>query len=225
MSAAPIVLASASPRRRELLARAGLAFEIEPAGVDEDLAEDLEPLVAARLLAERKARAVAARHTGRAYVIGADTVVAVARPGRGGESGEAHALLGKPASPEEAAAMLRRLSGTRHAVITGVCVVRTPELAVFVGAERTFVSMRAISAQEVADYVASGEWRDKAGGYAIQENAERFVTALEGGGFDNVVGLPVALTLALLERAGAHLAGRAAPGGATERLAGEDLRG
>ncbi len=206
---ARIVLASASPRRRELLARAGLAFAIEPADVDESLVGDPDPLAAARLLAERKARVVAERQRGLAFVLGADTVVAVAR----GVEGAGHDLLGKPASPAEAAAMLRRLSGTRHAVVTGVCVVRTPEFSVFLDAERTFVCMRVITPREIEDYVASGEWRDKAGGYAIQENAERFVTALEGGGFDNVVGLPVARTLALLAAAGAPAPGDAPRGG------------
>lgn len=97
--------------------------------------------------------------------------------------------------------MLRALSGTRHAVVTGVCVVRTPGQLALCEAERTWVTMRAITPAEIEAYVASGEWRDKAGGYAIQESADRFVTALEGGGFDNVVGLPVGLALRLLARA------------------------
>lgn len=198
MSRAPaLVLASASPRRRELLTRAGLSFRVEPADVDEDLEPGYQPEEAARVLAERKARRVAARHPDGAFVLGADTVVALAR-GRG------HVLLGKPGSPEEAAAMLRALSGTRHAVITGVCIVRTADGRIFRGHERTLVRMRAITDDEIAAYVASGEWRDKAGGYAIQETADRFVTALEEGGFDNVVGLPVTLTLALLREAGAR---------------------
>ena len=210
---ARIVLASASPRRRELLARAGLVFEVDPADVDESLSGDPEPLAAARALAERKARAVALRQSAPAFVIGADTVVALspARPGARRE------LRGAPGSRAEATAMLRALSGTRHAVVTGVCVVRTPGATALVDAERTWVRMRAIAPQEIADYVASGEWRDKAGGYAIQENAERFVTELEGGGFDNVVGLPVARTLALLRAAGAALPGERLAGGSTAR--------
>lgn len=197
MSAARLVLASASPRRRELLARTGLGFEVEPAGVDEDLAGQPEPLEAARILAERKARSVAVRHAGGVFVLGADTVVALERrPG-------AWQLLGKPATPRDAAGMLRALSGTRHAVVTGLCVVRAGDQAAFLDAERTWVSMRELAPREIEDYVAGGEWRDKAGGYAIQESADRFVTALEGGGFDNVVGLPVARALALLRTAGA----------------------
>jgi septum formation protein len=127
-------------------------------------------------------------------VLGADTVVAVGRGGR-------WELLGKPADEQEAAEMLAALGGTRHQVLTGVCCVRCPDGARAMGVERTWVTMRPLGPEEVAAYVTSGEWRDKAGGYAIQETADRFVTALEEGGFDNVVGLPVALALGLLDRA------------------------
>src|SRR5207244_1499971 len=106
--------------------------------------------------------------------------------------------LGKPADEAQARAMLAQLSGSRHQVITGVCVTRSGDLGLHEGFERTWVTMRAIASSEIDAYVASGEWRDKAGGYAIQETADAFVSALEGGGFDNVVGLPVALTLRLL---------------------------
>lgn len=198
---ARLILASASPRRRELLARAGLSFEVDPADIDEALTPGLDALAAAGELAERKARAVAARHAAPAWVLGADTLVVLAAlPG----SGAPFRSLGKPRDAEEAAGMLRALSGQRHAVITGVCVVRCGDGAAFRDAERTWVTMRPLGLEEVAAYVASGEWRDKAGGYAIQESADRFVTALEGGGFDNVVGLPVPRTLALLRRAGAE---------------------
>jgi len=194
-----IVLASASPRRRRLLEEAGLRFRIEPAGVDESLPAAVDPEHAARSLAERKARAV-----GEAYratpvlAIGSDTIVAVpvATPGA------APRILGKPEDPAEARAMLASLSGTTHAVWTGVCVYDAARDRAEVDAECTRVTMRALAAGEIDAYVASGEWRDKAGGYAIQESADAFVTALEGGGFDNVVGLPVARTMALLARAG-----------------------
>jgi septum formation protein len=190
-----LILASASPRRRELCARAGLTFEVEPANVDETFEPDLEPSAAARGLAERKARAVAGRQSAGVFVLGADTIVALPRTG-------GHEFLGKPADRGEAAAMLARLSGSRHAVVTGLCVVRSTDQRAFLDHERTWVTMRPLSTEEVAAYVASDEWRDKAGGYAIQESADRFVVALEEGGFDNVVGLPVARTLALLARAG-----------------------
>ena len=192
---ARLVLASASPRRRLLLAGAGLRFTVDPADVEEDVAPGTAPEAAAEELAERKARAVADRHRGAdRLVIGADTVVALDRAG-GAD------LLGKPADAAGARSMLERLSGSRHRVVTGVAVVRTRDGSCRVGHERTWVTMRPLTAAEIEAYVASGEWRDKAGGYAIQETADAFVTALEEGGFDNVVGLPVGLTLALIEQA------------------------
>jgi septum formation protein len=190
-----IVLASASPRRRELLAAAGLAFEVSPTDVDEDLPDapgGIEPEVAAVLLAERKARA--ARRPPGGFVLAADTIVAV---------GEA--LLGKPSGPKEAREMLERLSGSRHRVVTGVCALRADDGRTESGFERTFVTMRPILPAEIEAYVASGEWEGKAGGYAIQETADRFVTRLEEGGLDNVVGLSVRLALELLRRLGAEL--------------------
>ncbi len=97
--------------------------------------------------------------------------------------------------------MLEALSGSRHRVVTGVCALHVDRDFAVVDDECTWVTMRAISPDEITAYVESGEWRDKAGGYAIQESADRFVTCLEGGGFDNVVGLPVGLAKACLERA------------------------
>jgi len=192
---AALLLASASPRRRDLLTAAGLRFRIEVSDADETLTGDLAPEEAARSLAERKTSAVAARHAGEdILVIGADTVVAL--DDAGAPAGAR--LLGKPADEVEARAMLEALSGSRHRVITGVCVERCRDGERRSGFERTWVAMRPILQGEVQAYVASGEWRDKAGGYAIQENADAFVTSLEEGGFDNVVGLPVALAMALI---------------------------
>ncbi len=202
-----LVLASASPRRREILGSLGLTFEVEPSEVDESLRPGIEPEDAALELALRKAAEVAARHGGeRTWVIGSDTIVAH------GE-GPATRMLGKPADEHEARAMLELLSESRHRVITGVCVIDLarfePENSVgsgtFCAFERTWVSMRTILPQEIQTYVDSEEWRGKAGGYAIQENADAFVLSLEEGGFDNVVGLPLALTLGLLKKAGAFL--------------------
>jgi septum formation protein len=207
---AELVLASASPRRRALLAAAGLVFAVEPTDVDETVTGAPEPEEAARDVARRKALCALARHRGeRAWIIAADTVVAL-RPG--GE-GAGWRLLGKPADEAEARAMLASLSGTRHRVVTAVAVVRCRDGVLAESAETTVVAMRPIAPQEVADYAASGEWRDKAGGYALQETANRFVTGLEGGGFDNVVGLPVELTLALLAQLGGP--GRVASGPST----------
>jgi len=183
-----IVLASASPRRRELLAAAGLQFEVLPADVDESLPEGIDPAAGAVLLARTKARAVGKRLGDQdALVLAADTIVAL-----GGR------FLGKPADADEARAMLRALSRSRHTVVTGVAVLRTRDGALETGFERTWVTMREIAADEIEAYVRSGEWQGKAGGYAIQETADRFVTKLEEGGFDNVVGLPVRLALDLL---------------------------
>lgn len=196
-----VVLASASPRRRDLLLAAGLEFEVEVSDVDEDVAELGPPEELAVLLAERKARAVAARHAAEhVLVIGADTIVAVDTAG-------GTRILGKPGSPREARGMLALLSGSRHRVVTGVCVVRSSDGTAASDFERTWVSMRPITEPEIDTYVASGEWRDKAGGYAIQESADAFVTGLEEGGFDNVVGLPVERTLAVLGRLPRGLSG------------------
>jgi len=199
---ARIVLASASPRRRELLAAAGLAFEVRPADVDESLPPGTDPEAGAVRLARDKACA-AARCLGAvdALVLAADTIVALEDPAGSGE----WRLLGKPADAGEARAMLRSLSGSRHAVVTGVAALRTRDGVVESGSERTWVTMRAIEPEEIEAYVRSGEWEGKAGGYAIQETADRFVTRLEEGGLDNVVGLPVRLALELLSRLGHSL--------------------
>lgn len=180
-----LVLASASPRRAELLTAAGIPFEVVVANVDETplVAEAPEPHV--RRLAESKARAVAARCPG-AVVLGADTVVVV--DGR---------LLGKPADAAGARAMLLELSGKTHEVVTGVTVV-TPS-AVRTEVESTRVRFARLTGQEIAWYVASGEPMDKAGAYAIQGLASRFVEAIEGS-YSNVVGLPVALVYRMLLR-------------------------
>ena len=196
MSQRPVVLASASPRRRELLSGAGIEFSIRASNVDESLAGGVGPEAACSILAERKARAVAAElGDADVLVIGADTVVAV-------RAGDGARILGKPADATEAGAMLADLSDSRHRVVTGVCVVHPRSGRSVAAWERTWVTMRTIEPGEIEAYVRSGEWRDKAGGYAIQEHADAFVTGLEEGGFDNVVGLPVGLTLALLERLG-----------------------
>lgn len=195
-------MASASPRRKVLLAQAGIEFAVHPTGVDETLEPGLSPEGAAEALALRKAEAgmgdwVASQtqESTPCLVIGSDTIVAI------GEGPSAR-QLGKPVDELEARGMLEALSGTRHQVVTGVAVVRSPDLSKRFSHERTWVTMRKLTAGEIAAYVASGEWQDKAGGYAIQETADRFVVGLEGGGWDNVVGLPVALTLKLLASLG-----------------------
>jgi septum formation protein len=188
-----------------LLRAAGLEFGIEPGDVDESLSPGTRAEDGAQELALRKARAVALRHRGEAVVvIGADTIVALGLyPGS--------ELLAKAADAADERRMLRLLSGTRHAVVTGVAVVECDSGIERVQSETTWVHMRPLLSQEIEAYVASGEWRGKAGGYAIQESADRFVTRLEGA-FDNVVGLPVALCLRLLDGVNGTPDARSAPG-------------
>lgn len=181
-----LILASQSPRRAELLRAAGYAFEVRPADVDERLLPDETPDTAAIRLAADKARAVDA--DSQTYVVAADTIVVV--------DGLA---LGKPANDADAAAMLRRLGGRAHDVVTGVAVRLEDELVTDRAITRVW--MRALSDDEIAWYVASGEPRDKAGAYGIQGLASRFVTRIEGS-YPNVVGLPVDLVAAGLSRLG-----------------------
>jgi septum formation protein len=178
-----LVLASASPRRQELLRNAGIAFEVQPAHV----VEDPRPGEAAKECGERLAREKAlaiARQRPQDCVLGADTVVVV--------DGQ---LLGKPSDPQDAIRMLRLLSGREHLVITGVCLVAGEKSSVASETTRVFVSP--IEDQEIADYVASGEPMDKAGAYAIQGIASRWIPRIEGD-YGNVVGLPVALVFRML---------------------------
>ena len=186
-----LVLASASPRRQELLRNAGIEFAVQPADVDETPLPGEDPRDCAERLAREKALRVW-RERPQDVVLGADTVVVVDG-----------ANLGKPLDSNDAARMLRMLSGRTHQVITGVCVVRSvpsrPGAShVRTAAESTLVSMSEITDQEVLDYVATGEPMDKAGGYAIQGIASRWIPRIEGD-YSNVVGLPVALVYRLLK--------------------------
>jgi septum formation protein len=182
-----VVLASASPRRRELLAAAGLVVHVDPVDVDEELQADEPPEDYVARVAAAKAAAGRRRHPD-AVVIGADTTVVI--------DGE---ILGKPVDDDDARRMLTRLSGQRHDVLTGVAVMGGDRTATRV--ERTAVWFAALSASEVAWYVASGEPRDKAGGYAIQGLAGRFIPRIEGS-YSNVVGLPVATVWEMLREVG-----------------------
>lgn len=191
---AELVLGSASPRRSALLSQHGIAFSVVAAHVDESFEPQEQPGPIAADLAERKACAVSGLVAPDAkWVLAADTLVVVEHA-----TGGLPHYLGKPSNREQARLMLARLSGTTHRVVTGVAALRLAGGELISVSETTFVTMRAITSLELDQYVDSGEWQDKAGGYAIQENADRFVTKLEGGGFDNVVGLPVELALDLL---------------------------
>jgi septum formation protein len=194
-----LILASQSPRRREILARAGLEFQVAAAGVDESVAVGETPGQHVRRLARAKAEAVPLPAA--AVVLAADTVVVV--------DGE---ILGKPADAGEAARMLRRLAGRWHEVVTGICLRTATQT--WVGAETTRVRFRPLSEDEIRLYAASGEPLDKAGGYAIQGLASKFIDRIEGCYF-NVMGLPVALVYRQL----CALTGRLWPAGAPGRPA------
>ncbi len=179
-AARPLILASRSPRRQELLRNAGIAFRVDASSVNEVMREGELPEGFARRMACEKACAVAARSAPGCLVLGADTVVTL-----GGQ------LLGKPLDAADAARMLRLLSGVTHRVITGFCLVSSPACVRALDHETTYVTFRPLTEEEIQSYVASGEPMDKAGAYGIQGLASRFVTRIEGCYF-NVVGLPVA---------------------------------
>jgi septum formation protein len=184
-----LVLASASPRRQELLRNAGIAFEVQPANIPEETLPGEGARECAERLASEKALAVA-RQRPQDVVLGADTMVAV--------DGQ---LLGKPTDKADAARMLRLISGRVHEVITGVCLVVKSQS--FVASETTRVTVNEISDQEIGDYVATVEPMDKAGAYAIQGIASRWIPRIEGD-YSNVVGLPVAMVYRMLR---AHASG------------------
>ncbi|HHL39061.1 MAG TPA: septum formation inhibitor Maf [Deltaproteobacteria bacterium] len=178
-----IVLASASPRRRELVKGLGLDFTVEAPDVDERPLAGEEPEAHALRLASLKARTVAGRlrerGVGEALVVAADTVVAI--DGR---------ILGKPADGSDAAAMLRRLSGRTHRVVTALCVTDALSGRSIRRAVTSRVTMRPLSEAVIEEYLASGESMDKAGAYAVQGLGARLVERVEGS-YTNVVGLPV----------------------------------
>ena len=182
-----LVLASQSPRRAELLRNARIAFKIDAADIDEQQREGESPTEMVVRLAREKARVVAGRRPND-LVLGADTTVAIKNE-----------VLAKPRDRDDAAAMLRRLSGRTHSVTTGVCLIgHGRDIARL---ESTLVHMVEISEAEIREYVATGEPMDKAGAYAIQGMASRWVNRIEGCYF-NVVGLPVPLVYSMLREAG-----------------------
>jgi septum formation protein len=178
-----LILASASPRRAELLRNAGIAFTAQATRIPERRKPGEPPRVFALRLAREKARAIRARHP-RRTVLGADTIVVVG-----------DRVLGKPRDRRDARRMLRLLSGRTHQVTTAVCLAG-PDFEEN-RVETTRVTMRKLSELEIRDYVSTSEPKDKAGAYAIQERASRFVSRIEGCYF-NVVGLPVPLVYRML---------------------------
>ncbi|MGO9316448.1 MAG: Maf family protein [Terracidiphilus sp.] len=203
-----LVLASASPRRRELLTQAGFTFTVHPAHIPEDPLPNEDPIACVTRLAREKAQAVFAELMGAPgpshlgtwestnpnltsttsfTVLAADTIVTLDNQ-----------ILGKPSNPADAARMLRLLSGRTHQVITGVALISATSTQV--AAETTAVTFRVLTEDAIAAYIATGEPMDKAGAYAIQGRAARWIPRIEGDYF-NVVGLPIALVSSLLESA------------------------
>lgn len=185
-----LILASASPRRAEILRNAGFDFDVVPAHPDESLRPDEAATDYVRRLAEEKALTVARQLAKDAvgefsFIIGADTVVVI-----GNE------ILGKPSSPANAREMLSRLSGKTHEVYTGLSVVVGNRIA-HTAVEKTRVTFQPLSEEEIEDYIATGEPFDKAGAYAIQGRGGKFISRIEGCYF-NVMGLPLARLYAML---------------------------
>jgi septum formation protein len=184
-----LVLASASPRRRELLTQAGFQFHVHPAHIPEDPHPNEDPIAYVTRLARQKAEAVFHQLANpEAIVLGADTTVTL----------DNH-ILGKPENPEDAARMLRLLSGRTHRVITGVSIVsgKGTETQTQTAAEVTAVQFLTISEEEIQNYIATGEPNDKAGAYAIQGHAARWIPRIEGC-YYNVMGLPISRVATML---------------------------
>lgn len=191
-----IVLASASPRRRELLGRMARPFEVRPAGSEEPWRPGEDPVRAIRRIARLKAVTVAAADESPGLVIGADTAVVL-----GGR------ILGKPTSTEDARSMLEQLRGRTHQVVTGLAVVENPSGTTTVSHMVTAVAMRPYSDREMAAYIATGEPEDKAGSYAIQGAGGRLVDSVQGC-YLNVVGLPLCELQRMLAAVGLEVPSR-----------------
>jgi MAF protein len=186
----PLILASSSPRRIELLGKISYPFRVVSSGVDEDTVGGLTPAAAAAILANRKARA-AAKTTGNGLVLAADTVIDF--QGR---------MLGKPKHHSDAVEMLRLLRGRNHHVVTGIAILNKKRDIQFVSVVSTEIWMRDYSDLEIDDYIRTGEPQDKAGSYAIQGRGGRLIQAINGC-YNNVVGLPLCETVELMRSVGA----------------------
>jgi septum formation protein len=185
-----LILASASARRAEILHDAGLSFSVISSAVDETPMPDESPAELVQRLADAKAELVSARSVAPAIIIAADTEVVL----------DGH-VLGKPRTSEDARQMLTKLSGRRHSVLTGVTLVRLPDVERRSFVETTHVHFASIPDEEITRYLASGEPFDKAGSYAIQGRAGRYVPRIEGCYF-NIVGLPLARLCQALKELG-----------------------
>jgi septum formation protein len=185
-----IILASASPRRQQLLTQIGLKFTVIPSNIDEVIEKNLEPHQAAISLASQKCTDVAVLTKTNSLVIGADTIVV-----------KDNNLLGKPKNEQEALEMLKYLNGAWHEVVTGVCLCRTPDMKIIHDYEITRVKIAGKSEDFLKSYIATGEPFDKAGAYGIQGYGSLLVEKIEGCYF-NVMGLPIYKLSCMLEQMG-----------------------
>ncbi len=188
-----LILASSSPRRREILADAGYFFDIVEPKLDEpeydEHKHNLTPEEFAQALAYFKAMQIAENNPD-AIVIGADTIVVCNEQ-----------LIGKPKDANHAREILKLLSHNRHCVITGVSVVNITENKRLFACDKTWITMKPMSETQIEEYIKSGHWKGKAGAYALQQGGDKFVSKLEGS-YSNVIGLPIELTSTLLENFG-----------------------
>jgi septum formation protein len=206
-SAVSLILASTSPRRHELIKHLRVPFEIVPSGIEEVIDSGLEPEKLVASLAEQKAADVYAklcqrRRNEKLVVLGADTIVVL--------DGK---FLGKPVDDDDAAVMLRQLSGRRHEVYTGVVLLvgaNGEQPRRFSSTEQSYVYFRILSDDEIQAYIATREPMDKAGAYALQGTGSAFVQKIEGC-FTNIIGLPIPRVVSLLRRAGVAVLGQAEP--------------
>ena len=184
---APLILASASPRRRQLMSEAGYEFSVVPPEVDESTfkTNDVEPVEYAKRLALAKAKSVAQEHPD-SIVIGADTIV----DSRG-------RIIGKAADAREAEQITRELFSAPHKVITGIAIVRLSNGTELVRSDSTTVYPKKMTPEQIAEHIKGGSWQDKAGSYAIKETGDKFVEKIEGS-LTNVMGLPMELLKSLL---------------------------
>jgi septum formation protein len=187
-----LILASGSPRRRQLMAEAGYRFEVIPSQVDEITLVDqtLSSAQVAMRIAAFKARDIAAGVKEPAVVLGADTIVVCDNE-----------ILGKARDADHARQMLYRLSRTRHCVITGVVLIDTDTGRETIEADTTGIHMRPMNEEEIEEYIAGGAWQDKAGAYGVQEGADKFIIDIDGS-YSNVVGLPMELVKKMLAEFG-----------------------
>jgi septum formation protein len=187
-----LILASASPRRRELLSQLAIPFTVVPANIEEHQLINEPPFTYVRRMAESKAAHVAQQYPD-ALVLGADTIVVLD-----------YDILGKPAHHDEARQILRRLSGRQHTVITGLALLQHRQQLKRLDTVSTLVRFRSLLPADIEQYIATGEPFDKAGAYGIQGGAAAFVASLDGC-YTNVVGLPLRRTAALLRAAGVQV--------------------